>query len=423
MNWTTSEDLQRQLKRYWERGDLLRSLVSGATLFPVQLVCKGPSSREITDNFAQVRAWIEELKRTPYIQINWQDVRHRVQGSQRLPSTIVVECENDAYAWLDLMDDRRVFIDLLEMTRSKQAGLLPWLERNPLQALQLAPVWHLLLDVVGWMQQHPAPGIYLRQVDIPGVQSKFIERHRAVLSEWFDCILPESVQIPAKSGVSQFAARYGFLEKPVRIRFRLLDPEITLFEGIRGADITLDAPSFCQLKLPIRNVLITENEINFLSLPHLKESMAIFGAGYGWDALGAAHWLREKALYYWGDIDTHGFAILDRLRDHYPQVCSILMDRATLDAHRSFWGTEQQPYSGRLERLTADEQDLFQDLQADRIRQGLRLEQEHLGFAWVCQALNRLPVINRKRLEYGVLVNEFLGDSSSVGLQKGSEVP
>lgn len=43
----------------------------------------------------------------------------------------------------------------------------------------------------------------------------------------------------------------------------------------------------------------------------------------------------------WGDIDTHGFAILDRLRRHFPQVRSMLMDRATLLAHEGQWVTEQ----------------------------------------------------------------------------------
>ncbi|MGI6299138.1 MAG: Wadjet anti-phage system protein JetD domain-containing protein [Saccharofermentanales bacterium] len=40
----------------------------------------------------------------------------------------------------------------------------------------------------------------------------------------------------------------------------------------------------------------------------------IFGAGYGFDHLASASWLNQKDIYYWGDIDTHGFAILNQLR-------------------------------------------------------------------------------------------------------------
>ena len=42
----------------------------------------------------------------------------------------------------------------------------------------------------------------------------------------------------------------------------------------------------------------------------------------------------------WGDIDTHGFAILDQLRGILDSVQSLLMDRETLFAFLSQWGRE-----------------------------------------------------------------------------------
>ena len=96
---------------------------------------------------------------------------------------------------------------------------------GPLRALQLAGEWRLLLDVVDWLEDHPRPGVYLRQMDVPGVHSKFVEAHRGVLGELFDLSLsPESIDAGAPSGVAGFARRYGFREKPERIRFRVLDP-------------------------------------------------------------------------------------------------------------------------------------------------------------------------------------------------------
>ena len=49
-----------------------------------------------------------------------------------------------------------------------------------------------------------------------------------------------------------------------------------------------------------------------------------------------------------GDIDTHGFAILDRLRAWLPQTRSVLMDRDTLLAHRDRWVTEDRPAKSAL---------------------------------------------------------------------------
>ncbi len=80
---------------------------------------------------------------------------------------------------------------------------------------------------------------------------KFIEAHRSVLAELFDFALPPAAIDTAAGGVAQFARRYGFLAKPLRIRLRLLDPALPSLPGCAGLpDITLDAASFAGLALP-----------------------------------------------------------------------------------------------------------------------------------------------------------------------------
>ena len=116
----------------------------------------------------------------------------------------------------------------------------------------------------------------------------------------------------------------------------------------------------------------------------------IFGAGYGWDALATAQWLARCGIHYWGDIDTHGFAILDQLRGRFEHVSSFLMDRDTLLAHETQWGEEPDQVLHDLPRLTADERALFDDLRDNRIRGKLRLEQERVGYQWVTRALGRI---------------------------------
>ena len=286
------------------------------------------------------------------------------------------------------------------------------MERRPLNALTLAHSWPRLLAVVSWLQAHPRPGIFLRQVDLPGVDSKFIEANRGVLSELLDLALPAEAIDNSASGASQFCRRYGFRDKPLRIRFRLLDAAVAVrAHGLLGADgdqdITLTQADFAALKLPVSQAFITENEVNFLAFPPVPASIVIFGAGYGFEVLAGAHWLRTCCVYYWGDIDTHGFAILDQLRAQMPQVQSLLMDRATLMAHQGQWGEEPVPLLRDLLRLDAAEAELFDDLRARRIggnarrvklpTTGVRLEQERIGFAWLECALSALgsPAIGK----------------------------
>ena len=182
-----------------------------------------------------------------------------------------------------------------------------------------------------------------------------------------------------------FEARFGFLAKPSLIRFRILDSR----HHIQGlSDISAPLSEVAILSPQVERVFITENIINGLALPPLSESLIIFGLGYGVDCLSSIPWLRGKQLFYWGDIDTHGFAILDRLRTAFPGCRSILMDRETLLEHRSFWVEERNQAKTPLAHLTCEERELYEDLREGRIQAHLRLEQERIGFGWVERALS-----------------------------------
>ena len=90
---------------------------------------------------------------------------------------------------------------------------------------------------------------------------------------------------------------------------------------------------------------------------------------------------------YWGDIDTHGFAILNRLRHHLPRARSMLMDRGTLLGHRDHWATEPSPTVVALDLLAPAESALYADLTSNTYGRSVRLEQERVSFSAVEQAV------------------------------------
>ena len=429
MSWTRPKDFRTQLEKLWERGDMLSSLVTGAPLFPRRLTLKCPTSTEMADRFDEVRAWVGEIRAVPHCRVETRAFNHRILGTNSVPAEVWIDSFNDAATFLSKRKEVARFDALIEETKQSQPKLLDWLARRPMRALDLADDWSRLLGIAAWMRAHPRPDVYLRQIDIPGVHSKFIEAHRSVLTELFDRVLdPETIDITA-TGASGFATRYGFRDKPLRIRFRLLDPKARLNKSVRvelvetnttqinslkiastgsartegliqyfpnqilsthGQDITLDAASFAQLNPVVSQVFIIENEINFLAFPLLKDSLVIFGSGYGFGMSRHANWLLRCRIYYWVDIDTHGFAILDQRRSQFGHVESLLMDRATLLKFEPLWGEEEKQTQRELPRLTPEELSLYNDLRDNRIRKNIRLEQERIGFGWLETALERL---------------------------------
>ena len=388
MSWTQQKDLRAQLVKLWERGDMLSSLVTEESLFPRRLSLKCPTSKEMVDRFDDVRYWVNEISNAPNCRVVTREFNHRVFGTNSIPSEVWIDSFDDAIAFISKRKESARFMAIVEQTKQCQSNLLSWLAKRPMRALALADDWGLLLEIVSWIQVNPRPNIYLRQVDIPSVHSKFIEAHRGVLAELFDMVLPPEMIELSSSGVSGFAARYGFCDKPLRIRFRMLDPD-AISKAI-GQDITLDAASFANLNPTVSRVFITENEINFLAFPLIKDSLVIFGSGYGFEMLRQVQWLSHCHIYYWGDLDTHGFAILDQFRSQFLHTESFLMDKATLLQFEPLWDIEEQQTLRDLPRLTPDELSLYNALRDNQIRKNLRLEQERIGFNWLNAALKKL---------------------------------
>ena len=240
------------------------------------------------------------------------------------------------------------------------------------------------------MIDNPRPNIYIRQIDLPRIDSKFTESHKKTLSRWLDLTLPGEFIDQNLQGVSRFEERFGFKSKPELIRFRFLDPDLNW----RGcSDISLPSEQFCQLyshkeTIPVEQVFVVENDICGLTFPVVEKGMVVFGRGYHFENLRECHWMKEVSLGYWGDLDTHGFAILDQFRSIFAHTRSLLMDRKTLLDHETSWGEEPKPSMMEPKTLTEEEIALFDDLRYNRIGTNLRLEQEFISFSIVKKAVS-----------------------------------
>lgn len=217
------------------------------------------------------------------------------------------------------------------------------------------------------------------------VEMATIENHKKLLSEWFDLILDSSAVDSTATGVRGFERRYGFLEKPAQVRLRILDKSCYI-HGL--SDLTINAIEFCTLNPDIDTVFVTENDINGLAFPMVNKSIILFGRGYGFEYLQNAHWLRNKEILYWGDIDTHGFVILSRFRKMFPSVKSFLMDRETLFAYKKYWIKEEKPSDAMPDNLTKEECTLYNDLRSQTLGEAVRLEQEFIPFDYVKRYLS-----------------------------------
>jgi len=388
--WSDLQWIREELRRKWDSGRILRTLLLADDLFPLYLPLKRPKSNEVNENFAEISHWIKRLRSQRKQEIGFgyelieKEMVHRQSGRNLLPTHAVVPTVRDA---LRLLKKEREADKLLEIARVMSEdwpALLEWASKYPHKVLAIGDDWTGIFAVLQWFSLNPRCGLYMRQLDIPGIDSKFIEQRKGMLTELLNIILPKrSIDASAPT----FEPRFGLRVKPKQVRMRLLD-QAQYIHGL--SDLTIPVEQLTLLKPAVTRVFITENEINGLCFPATGSSLVIFGLGYGVDVLKTVTWLKEKTIYYWGDLDTHGFAMLDQVRSFLPQTHSLLMEESLLLKHRSFWSVEDKPFLGQLTRLTPDEQWLFSSLQNNIWGKGVRLEQERIPFQQVKQFLSSL---------------------------------
>jgi hypothetical protein len=387
--WTTPEALRSQVRRAWETGRILAASLTGEPLFPLSLRLRRPDNAALASCFDEVRRWIRTLEEGSRdttghgYTLEWTEVHHRQLGHNRVPCAAVVPTQADALWLVGKSRETERFGELSAATLRVFPGLREWVVKHPLRLLEHADDWDRVLAVLAWFRTHPRPGLYLRQLDIPGVDTKFIERRTGLLSELLERVLPAEA-MDASLPRSDFERRLGLRTRPTRVHFRLLDRRLHV-HGLSDLSVTTD--EFAALRLPVERVFITENEVNGFAFPDVPQSLVIFGLGYSLERLGEVSWLASTHLYYWGDIDTHGFAMLDRLRAAFPHARSMLMDPETLLEHEPLWVEEREQHPGVLVRLNEVESALFRDLQQGRFGPRVRLEQERIRYGWLEQAL------------------------------------
>ncbi len=377
-SWTLPADVRTAIRKKWDSGVLLARYAAGQDWEPLSIAIRGPSAREIGERLAEVRRWAAEwaeAARGP-LRVEYKQVGGRHFGVNSIPGRAWLDGYDDAWALLRVQPEVRRLSELVEAAHGTR--LIPWLTGHPMLALRLAAAWNRLVATVLWIERHQAPGMYLRQVDVPGVDTKFIERHKGVLAELLDAQLDPS---RVNAATPDFAGRYGFARRPGYVRFRVPG-------GFRGfSELSARADEFTAVPDGVTRAYVIENEITYLAFPVPAAGMVIFGGGYAVTVLESLGWLGALDVLYWGDIDTHGFAILNRLRHHLPHARSMLMDRGTLLGHRDHWTTEPAPTAVALDLLAPAEAALYADLVSNAYGRSVRLEQERVSFSAVEKAV------------------------------------
>lgn len=345
-----------------------------------QVALHPPTEREMRADEHAAELWARQWQRIDdahapsELRIKWTSRAWLSIGRQRVPTHAVFSCPDaiaefaggsDHRSWLTL----RARADLLASHFDRSTALATAFKRHTNSILSLSDAdFDTLLAVTLWLRDNDASGLRPRQLPIRGVDTKWFGAHQPLVTALCEAVRGGSL---------------GIMTSDSLIRVRVLDPSLAL-DGPR--DFAASREQLNALDYRPDFVFVFENLESLLAMPDWPDAIAVHGLGYAVDTLGSIRWITDRPVIYWGDLDSHGFAILHRLRAHHSDVTSVLMDEATLLQHRDLWGAESTPARGALETLTASEAEALSRLRAEG---DVRLEQERIPWTTALAALRR----------------------------------
>jgi hypothetical protein len=373
---------QKSEQRY---SSFLASIIAEENLFPIEFAI-GSLPKEYLDLSLAVNLLINKSKQqTAYgYTLELETRKMHKHGSQSLPKRISIGTEKDYLKLIKKEKEVLQFRADIELIRNKIPALEQWICQNPLKVVEYSDRWNELLKVCQYFQHTPKPNLYIRELPIQ-VHTKFIEQNQRIIRSLLEAILP-SEHLGSVDGEKEniFEKRFLLKYREPLIRLRLLDRTLKVKYGFPANDFSLPISEFNQLTLEGHHCLITENLMNFLTLPNLENSFAIFGSGYAVQGLKSTEWLSSCPIFYWGDLDTDGFKILSQLRSYFPHVISIMMDLKTFKTFQEFSVPVPAASLENLQHLTSEEANLYTHL----VTHQTRLEQERINQDYANQILD-----------------------------------
>jgi hypothetical protein len=374
----TPEELRKRLEASWR--NQRRNWLLGKGEWPLPFGTEPPTEAAVLADWARFDRWL----------MQWRDVVHASRGVVKHDTRIWPRIgEQQIPCVWKFNTPHAAAVELGQASRWLQAKrrfdeLAIWASHESWR-VELSRHFDLLADsgdteferlcrVVAWLRKHPCSNLYPRQLPIPGIDSKWVESRRAVVASLVAALL----DIPE---TGDFFTTTGLRAAPDRLRMRLLDKQLCAQLG-GLSDIEAPAGEFIDLNLPAQRVLIVENLVTGLACEALPGTVVFMRRGYAVNTLAELPWLAALPVLYWGDIDTHGLAILSRLRAYLPQTRSLMMDESTLLTFKELWGREEAQHAAPLlPNLTDAEQRLYRALREGEYRQ-VRLEQERIAWDW-----------------------------------------
>lgn len=326
------EDVRSQLvRREWDNHRNLRDRLIGARPFPIKVSINPPSGDAASADPANFHRLQQEWREFKQGTVFWRQVQFRAIGSQDVPTAVTFNRMSDLLSFLGgrYQAEAARWASIISIAEQWDAkARRPLLERAPLPFGWTEELVAKAVLVAEQLKPNFGKGYYPRGLPISGVDTKFVESNRQLLELLCVARWGEDVSEPG------LYSWLGLEEKPELNLILRIPPDI--YPGFGGLKmLKLDWRALNLLtRLNPDSVLIVENaETTYVPVLH-GNMVVVGGGGRNLQWIRDCGWMSQATrVAYWGDIDVHGFELLDEARAMDGRIESLLMESELVESH------------------------------------------------------------------------------------------
>lgn len=168
----TPAEIKKKALKVWNSGKFLSAWCNYENIFPLDIPFGkiGGSNNSSKEKIGYGYS------------MEYRTVSHRQLGRQNIPCRIFVETEDDFLKLCGKKKQFDVFKEAYSLTKKEFPEACGFMREKPLLVIENLSIWDKLIRVCTYFKNNNDPQIYIRQIVIPGIDTKFIEANKKIIS-------------------------------------------------------------------------------------------------------------------------------------------------------------------------------------------------------------------------------------------------
>lgn len=365
MKWWQMDIIRDEFEKQLKHAKLFEQLVDGNKDIFTKRIKLVKVDNGNYKKFYDWHKWWKDIHESKIgIRVNFANHNCGQIAINLVPDTYTVESAETVFRYLGKTSYMNCFLEAYHLIVDDFPELKLWCISRRDDLILNKEFAQKVLNLAHYFKNGAEKNCYITQWKIEGIDTKFHQKNFDTFRKIANAVL--NINLKNKD---EFYEYFSLRDRYSEINTGIVGNDL-YFNGCHRFSITVWELAKWDKK-PDKVIIFENKDVGSYVLDEVTSDVScviFYGTGASISGLKNVDWLQNCQLYYYGDLDKDGFAILSELRGKFPSLRSFLMEEYTPDI------TDRKGNPRSIANLTEKELECYNQI----ISKNTRFEQEHI---------------------------------------------